>query len=342
MSDPGNDLGIGIAGLGFMGRTHLESHRKAERSGCAVRVAAVCDQDAGRFEATDAGGNLGTGQAALDLDGVHKHTAFQALLDDADVDAISLCTHTDTHVDLAIQALEAGKHVLVEKPVATRAAEAERLAAVARSSERVCMPAMCLRFWPGWSWLAEHVRAGTFGAPLSAVFRRLGSAPGWSAFYADTEKSGGALFDLHVHDADFVRHAFGAPAAVHAHGTRTHVTAAYRFATGPPHVTAEGAWDQAPGLPFHMSYTVSFEEASLSYELGRTPTLRLAVGEACEEVALDHATGYDHEVRHFAAACRGEVELQATVEESVGLTRMLEAEARSLETGTEVELEGVR
>ena len=68
-----------------------------------------------------------------------------------------LCTPTDSHVDLAIAALRAGKHVLVEKPVAVDPADVERLAMVARENGTICMPAHCIRFWPAWAWLRDAI-----------------------------------------------------------------------------------------------------------------------------------------------------------------------------------------
>jgi len=231
-----------------------------------------------------------------------------------------------------VQALAAGKHVLVEKPVATDPEQAERLAAAARGASTLCMPAMCMRFWPGWRWLGEAVHDGRFGRARSAVFRRLASHPGWSPeFYKDPNRSGGALFDLHVHDADFVRWLFGPPSAVTSAGTVDHLTTTYHYEDGPAHVTAEGAWDHTDGFDFHMGFTVVFDEATADFAFARTPQLVLARGGKSEPVEIPQGTGYDGEVRHLLSACAGtENALDASIEEAVGLTRMLVAERESL------------
>jgi predicted dehydrogenase len=231
--------------------------------------------------------------------------------------------------------------VLVEKPVALRSGEAERLAAAASRARTLCMPAMCMRFWPGWDWLRARVAERTFGAVRSAVFRRVGARPDWSAFYRDEARSGGALFDLHIHDADFVRWCFGAPDAVASHGTREHLTTAYVYDGGPPHVVAEGGWDLSDGFDFEMAFTVAFEGATADFELGRAPELLLAQGGESVAVPLAEGTGWDAEVVHLLdAIARGApaAELRATLPEAVELTRMLEAEAQSLRTGQAVRL----
>jgi predicted dehydrogenase len=336
-------IGVGVIGLGYMGRVHVEAYAAARAAGFANRLAAVCDADAERRSGrAAAAGNIAAvaGIAALfDPAATRAYAKPEELLADREVELVSICTPTDTHVDLAIAALAAGKHVLVEKPLALRARDVERLAAAAREAATLCMPAMCMRFWPGWSWLKERIDERALGRVRSAVFRRLASRPAWSPFYADAARSGGALFDLHVHDADFVRWCFGPPATVASTGTTDHVTTLYRYPDGPAHVVAEGGWDHATGFAFRMGYTVVFDQATADYDFTREPRLVVARGGRAEPVALEDATGWQLEVRHLLDAIRsGRRELPATVDEAVGLTRMLAAEGRSLDTHATVDL----
>lgn len=316
---------VGVVGLGFMGRTHIAAWRAAAVSGWPNEVVAVCD----RPNVLAAGGEL------VDRSRVRTYEKSEDLFADAAVDVVSICTPTPSHVDISIAALAAGKHVIVEKPIAIRSEDADRLSDAALRARTLCMPAMCVRFWPGWSWLAERVRAGTFGAVRSAMFRRLGTRPGWSnGFYENYALSGGALFDLHVHDADFVRWCLGAPARVTTGGNLDHVTTIYSFPKGPAHVAAEGGWDHAAGFPFQMAYTVAFEKATADYDLNRTRRLLLSRDGKTEEVVIEATNGYDGEIRHFADAIAGKADLAATCGQAAALVRMLEAERRSLESGS--------
>lgn len=331
-------IGVAVVGLGFMGRTHLAAYAAARAAGVANRVVAVCDPDAERLTGrAAAGGNVGRDapdEPLFDPAQVRTFTDPGELFADDEVELVSLCTPTDTHVELAERALEAGVHVLVEKPVAVDLASVERLERAARDSAALCMPALCMRFWPGWSWLRERVSAGTFGAPRSASFRRLAAAPGWSReFYGDARRSGGALADLHVHDADFVRWCFGEPESVSAVGTLDHVTALYRFAGGPAHAAAEGGWDLTPGFPFRMRYTVVFDDATADFDLAREPALVLARRGRLEPVPLEAATGWELEVRHFLECVEDGREPAATLADAVGHTRLLDAERASLASG---------
>lgn len=347
--------GIGVIGLGFMGRTHLAAWRDANAAGHPCRLVAVCDADPDRRAGRGGpAGNLESGEVEQVFDptdggdggGVTGYARPEELLADPAVDVVSICTPTDSHVDLAVAALGAGKHVLVEKPIATSLAPVERLAAAARASDRLCMPALCIRFWPAWRWLRERVLDGSLGPVRSAVFRRLGSTPGWNrAFYGDAERTGGALVDLHVHDTDFVQWCFGTPDAVTSSGDLDHLTTLYHYGDGPVHVVAEGGWDHAPGFPFTMSFVVIFAGGTVSYRMGADPELTLARGDAdaeaeAEAVSVAPWAGYDGEVRHLLDVIAGRTaELEASAEDAVAHTRLFEAERESLRTGLRVPLD---
>jgi predicted dehydrogenase len=331
-------IGVGVVGLGFMGRTHVEAYRAADAAGFANRLVAVCDASPERRAGVAfQGGNITQGSGAqrlFDPALVRACERFDDLLADERVELVSICTPTKSHVDLAVRALRAGKHVLVEKPLSLSAAALEPLARAAEQAATLCLPAHCMRFWPGWDWLVERLRAGSFGAPHSAVFFRLGSRPDWSPIYADLEATGGALVDLHLHDADFVRHAFGEPRAVSAGGSLHHVTALYELKGGPAHLAAEGGWDHTGGFPFRMGFRVACAEATVVCDSSADPVLRLHRGGASETVPLAPGTGYDGEVRHLLAAiAAGGGELRVSVADALGTARLLDAERESLRRG---------
>ncbi|MFG0330200.1 MAG: Gfo/Idh/MocA family protein [Phycisphaerales bacterium] len=339
----GKTIRVGVIGLGFMGQHHIRAYRAAHAAGYPVEVVAVCDRNPDRRTGLpSADGNIGADNEGhlFDPDHVRGYAEASELFADKEVDLVSICTHTETHPELAIKALRAEKHALVEKPLAVTVADARRVADVAASANRLCMPAMCMRFWPGWSWLRDRVQENTYGAVLGATFHRLGSPPAWASdFYGDSTRSGGALVDLHIHDADFVRWMFGDPDSVVSAGSINHLTTLYRYDQGPGHVVAEGGWGHASGFPFKMRYVVSFEDATADFDLGRDPKLLLTRDGTTEPVEIEDGTGYDHEIRHMLDAIRdGRHELRATVHDAVNVARLLDAERRSLETGEIVDL----
>lgn len=348
-------LGVGIVGMGFMGRQHLTSYLNLVDAGLPLRVAALADPTPARRRLKDdVDGNIPSGDTSGLRAGLAKlgefpraHAEPAELFADPEVQLVSVCTYTESHVPLAIAALEAGKHVVVEKPVALEVGAAEELLAASRAHpEQLCMPALCMRFWPGWDLLARAVPSGEYGAVRSASFRRQGARPGWAkAFYDDASRCGGALFDLHVHDADLVRGAFGAPRAVSSSGSLDELTTRYLYdapaGTTPIEVSASAAWLDDPDAPFSMGFEVEFEELTLRYTSGKeTPLCGIPSGGGTPQpLPVEPHSGYDGELNHAVRTLLGQpVEPgspapAALLADAPGLTAMLLRERESLENG---------
>jgi predicted dehydrogenase len=209
------------------------------------------------------------------------------------------------------------------------------------------MPAMCIRYWPAWRWLRERVVDRSLGLCRSATFQRLAPMPGWSTnFFADGAQSGGALIDLHIHDADFVRWCFGDPREVSSagrtgRGAIDHVTTIYRYGgdDNPAHVVAEGGWDHHAGFAYRMRYVAVFDEATVDFDIGRTPQLLLCRDGKAEPVQLAPLTGYDLQARALLAALSGESnDPLPTLDEAVAVMELLEAERTSAAEGRSANL----
>lgn len=345
MSDE-RTIGVGVIGLGFMGQTHLAAYQKARDEGIACRVVAVSDRNPDRLTGrADTAGNLAKGdtrEQLFDPAETKTSTDLDDLLANHQVELVSVCTHTDSHVEVAIRALQAGKHVLLEKPVALDVQGVEHIANAARKADRWCMPAMCMRFWPEWAWLKEAVDRHTYGSVVSARFERLGAAPAWGGgFYSDPARSGGALFDLHVHDVDFVVHLLGTPEAVHSVGTMAHVSSSFQFPDIPGQVVAEGGWLTAPAFPFRMRYVVEFEWAVADFDITRNPTLLVHGAEQSDTIKVSSTTGYDGQVRHAVDLALGKrIAPIATLDDAKVVTALILSERASLQIGNTVPFSG--
>ncbi len=333
-SDP---VRVGIIGYGFMGRTHARAYQRAQRDGYAVKLVAIADSTRRSFDdANRSPGNLEAGGASVDLSGVGLPANADELLADGSIDLVSICTHTDTHVELAIRAINARKHVLVEKPVAIDPLQVQRLADAARATDRACMPAMCMRYWPAWVKIHAMITNETYGRARSAEFHRLGSRPRWAeAFYADEARSGGALYDLHIHDTDFIVHCFGLPGAVTTSGDGLHLSTIYHYDNGPVHVLAQGAWDHQPGVGLRMRCTIVCERATIDFDIGRDEQLVVHQGDRREAVTVGDLTGYDGEIRAMLDATAGKSTIvRTTMDDAARVARLLDEERKSMETKT--------
>jgi predicted dehydrogenase len=261
-------VGIGIVGIGFMGMIHYLAARKL----AGGKVVALCSRDPKKLAGDWTGihGNFGPRGTQMDLSGHARYPEVDALLADPAVDLVDLCVPNDEHARLAVKALEAGKHVLVEKPIALTAADADAMLAAAGASGKLLMVAQVLPFFPEFAFAAEAVLSGRYGPLKAAHLTRVISKPDWSSGIADADRSGGPAIDLHIHDTHFIGLICGVPKAVHSRGVVdqgavVHLTTQYLYDAGSPAVSAvSGALSQA-GRPFAHGFDIYLERATLSF-----------------------------------------------------------------------------
>lgn len=336
-------VNVAVVGLGFMGVTHIKAYQQIN----AAKLVAVCDSVRLPVNGVLAGvaGNI-TGSGAINLGrDVRAYRALDEVLADPEVDLVDLCVPTPLHPEQSVAALQAGRHVLCEKPLALSSAQARRIVRAAEAAPGMFMPAMCMRFWPGWARLKQVVAGKPYGNVQAVRFRRMSPTPGWSkATYGKGNQLGGALFDLHIHDADFVQFLFGRPASVFATGvTRAggsidHVVTQYMFPRGPA-VYAEGSWLLTGN--FNMSYTVLCERATLDYDLARgAEALQVTEpGKAPRVLKCAGPDGYNSEIRYMVDAVRsGQAPRVVTARDGLSAVQICEAEAKSVRTGRVVSL----
>jgi predicted dehydrogenase len=343
--DSDKPVNVAVVGLGFMGVTHLRAYQQLE----TARIVAVCD--AVRLPVNGVlQGVAGNIMKSDDINLGSQVKVFKKLeeaLTDPEIELVDLCTPTPLHPEQATAALKAGKHVLCEKPLARTSASVREILKVEQSSPGFLMPAMCMRFWPGWSWLKQVVEEKTFGKVLAARFRRVSEMPAWSkqgTYTGAGADLGGALFDLHIHDTDFVQFLFGRPASVFASGVTTpggsinHVVAQYVYPNGPA-VYAEGSWLLTKG--FNMSYTLHCERATLDFDLARGAEAAQVSeeGKPLRFVKCDGSDGYNEEIRYVVDCVRkGQAPTVVTALDGVTALEICEAEEKSVREGHVVNL----
>jgi predicted dehydrogenase len=334
---------VGVVGIGTMGRTHLDAYARCASAAEVVALADIVpDRLTGAAKVT---GNI-PGQAAgtLRSKSLHLYDEGMKLIADPQVELVDICLTTPLHVEYALAALKAGKHVMVEKPVARTSDDAAKLVAAARKAPTFAMCGLCMRFWPGWTWLKAAADKNTYGPVRSAYFRRLSSAPG-GPFYTSGKLAGGAILDLHIHDTDFVHYCFGLPRAVRSIGYRKttsaidHVVTHYDFGRSGPMVVGEGGWAMADGFGFQMHYTVNFENATAVFNFDAGNKLTLSEKGKSRAVPLPADMGYQHEIAYFLGCiAAGQRPTTVTLESAATALRIIEAEQKSIATGRPVKL----
>ncbi len=298
---------IGVVGLGFMGATHL----RAWQSVGNAELAAVASSDAAKLtgDLSAIAGNLDKSGERMDFGAASRYRTADELIADPTIDAVDLCTPSFLHADQTVAALEAGKHVLVEKPMATNAADCQRMLDAAASSGKVLVVGHVLRFWPDYVTALRLVRSGSLGKLRSAFLRRKCGAPGWSAWLQDKSKSGGAVLDLLIHDFDFCRQLVGMPRSVQATGVEEPsqgvdmLVARLDYGPDSPQVVVSGGWHHPDSYPFSMEFTLVCEKGTLDFLSGdHDLKLYRSDGES-ELVETSDGDAFEAELAAFVAAC---------------------------------------
>jgi predicted dehydrogenase len=263
-----------------------------------VAITAIADVTPERLEAKHAVQiNIAGDQRAVDFTQVQRYNSGSELIARADVDVVDICLPSYLHAQHTIAALQRGKHVLCEKPMALSTAEAQTMVDAAQANDRLLMVAQCIRFWAEFRFLRDCVRDGRYGKLLSLNMSRIGGRPIWSwqNWFLDPARSGGPAFDLHIHDVDYVHYLLGKPTSLFSSGRRSPATGAhdvihtvFNYADG-PQVHIHAGWSK-PHIPFIASYDAWFENGFVRLDSRIEPTLQVYENPRSVE---GHAAEYD-------------------------------------------------
>jgi D-xylose 1-dehydrogenase (NADP+, D-xylono-1,5-lactone-forming) len=294
-------------------------------------VAAVASRDAGRAE------------AYARARGIERaYGSYEALLAAPDIDAVYISLPNSLHVEWSIRALEAGKHVLCEKPLSRRPDDVERAFDAAERAERVLMEAFMYRHNPQTARLTALVDAGAIGR--LRLIRAAFSFPLADAadVRLDPSLDGGALMDVGCYCVSGARLLAGEPEEVYGEqvlggsGVDDLFTGTMRF---PGDVVAQ--FDSGFVLQVRDELEAIGEDGSLFLDdpwHSRTPVLELRGKTGVEEIVVDVADSYRLQLENMAAAIRGEAAPLLGREDALGQARAIEALYRSAADGIPVTL----
>jgi predicted dehydrogenase len=246
---------VALLGGGFMGASHATNYLAL---GDRIRVKTVGSRRSDRAAAVAA--SLG---AELTDD-------VQQAIRDPEVDVVDICMPTPLHRELAEAAFSAGKHVLLEKPIALTLEDADAIVAAAERSGRLLVVGLVLRFWPEYVELQRRVVGGELGRPFSVSTMRLSPPADWNDWMADPRKSGGVAVDLLIHDFDQMNWLLGTPRRVFARAPHPeHVLAIVEYdgAQG----IAEGSMAMPKAYPFSSNVRVLAEGGVAEYAFSAAP-----------------------------------------------------------------------
>jgi len=202
----GKTLRIGVIGTGGIARNrHIPGYQRLDD----VEIVALCDIAPGL--AAKVGDEIGVEQTFTDA---------REMFDKVDLDAVSVCTPNVAHKEMTLLALEAGCHVLCEKPIAMDVAEGQAMVDKAKAADRILQIGLHYRFTSEAQTVKRFVEAGELGDIYygeSTYFRRRG-IPSWGVFTQKRLQGGGAMIDIGVHVLDHTLWLMGNPKPVSVFG----------------------------------------------------------------------------------------------------------------------------
>ncbi|MNO36055.1 putative oxidoreductase YcjS [compost metagenome] len=348
-------LKIALIGNGSISESHLKAYHKNPN----CKLWAICDVNEERACKT-----------ANQYDIPHVYTDYHALLGNPDIDAISICTWNNTHAEISIAALEAGKNVLCEKPLCKTVDEALLIEEAVHRTGRLLQVGYVRRHASNIEVLKRFIDAGDLGEiyyAKASLLRRLGNPGGW---FSDKERSGGGpLIDIGVHVIDLCWYLMGRPQvkAVKGHtyeklGNRSHIEnfSFYQAAdydaknnTVEDLANALITFENGASLMVDVSFSLHARqncsliniygdkggaeiEPQLSIVTERHNTI-LNIDPQISHSGFDFVSSFQNEIDHFVNCCLGKEKTISPVEDGVQMTKILNAIYQSAAEGREIQ-----
>ena len=329
-------LRVGLIGIGFMGRGHLDNYIRLEEEGFPIKLVAICDIDSDKFEGKFIKGNIAVGESKYDFSKYNLYTDMDEMLSKEELDYIDTPLPTYMHSEVAIKAMNMGLHVLCEKPMALTSIDCQKMIDAAKANDKTLMMGHCLRFWPAYEYLKETVDSKRYGEVVSGYFFRGGSTPAWSYenWLIKAEKAGGALFDQHIHDVDTINWLFGKPEAVSTIARNVVPGSGYDAVSTnyiyPDNkvINSQDDWTINGEFGFEMTFRVNFEKGCILFKDGKT--IDYPQDKAKFEPELSKENGYYLEIKYFINSILNNTPVSVNTPESNKLTiEIAEAEKMS-------------
>ncbi|QGH33472.1 gfo/Idh/MocA family oxidoreductase [Gracilibacillus salitolerans] len=349
-------LKVGVIGVGSISEFHIKPYLESEQ----VELVALCDSNQNRLN--EKGKLYGVTQLYSD---------YQQLLQNDEINAVSICTWNNTHAIIAIAALEAGKHVLVEKPLSMTTEEALAIEAAVKKSGKVLQVGFVRRHGDNVKLLKTFIDNNQLGEiyyAKASCLRRLGNPGGW---FSDSSKSGGGpLIDLGVHMIDICWYMMGKPRPISVSGNtysklgnRSNIQnlSFYKAADYDPTLNdvedltnALIRFENGASLFVDVSFTLQAQKDELNVKLYGDkggaeiePELALVteknntilnVTPQVDTLTFDVHKAFVNEINHFVSCCKDGKETIAPVADGVQVMKMLNAVYESAKSGKETYL----
>jgi len=326
---------LGVVGLGWVSQIfHLPILTKCDD----VEVVAVCDKDKSRV------------RMIADRFGIKEiYTDYEMMLKQAEIDVVDICTSTDTHLPITIAALESGKDVFVEKPIARKYTEALQMAEKAKELKRKLMVGMNNRFRPDTMILKSFIEKGEVGKIFFVKAGWLKKLSADNKWLTQKDKSGGGVFlDLGIVMLDLILWMLGFPpvqrvsAKMYMHKTKSVEDSCIIFAEMKYGISLvlETSWSYQCAQDFFYCDFFGSEGSAMINPLRIHKQLHgnlVNLTPVNMEPPLNvFRKSYENELKHFIGAARGLHTVISTGDEAVQRMKVVEAIYKSAAKGKEI------
>ena len=355
-------LRIGLVGAGNIAKTHLRAYQNVENA----EVVAICDINAEKLAITAA------------KFGIEKtYTSETEMLANEELDAVDVCVWNCNHAVCSIEALNAGKHVLCEKPMATSAEEAQQMLDAAKKNDRLLMIGFVVRFCDESRITMDFINNGYLGDiyySKATYLRRHGAPGGW--FCNKALSAGGPVIDLGVHVIDITRYMMGNPKPLSVYASTADLL------KNRPYLKTDVGWKPDDASKDDIYDVEDFAVALIKYEGNKTTLLETSyslngqsavnkelfgteggvrlcqktntaptemtistvvngyLADITPEVSnyVESKEQFTAEMAHFVDCCLNGTPCKASAEDGLMIMKILDAIYESARTGHEVEI----
>ncbi|MDR3337058.1 MAG: Gfo/Idh/MocA family oxidoreductase [Treponema sp.] len=324
---------IAIIGCGYIGKMHAAAIKKSNK----VNLTAIVHSH------EDAGKN------AAEEFGCKYYATAEELFAREPVDIVNVCLPSSLHEQYVVLAAKNNKHVICEKPFSLSSVSAQRMKDACDRAGVKLMIAQVLRWMPEFVKIKDVLDDGVAGNIHMVYSNRLAQHPNWTKWHRDVRISGGGLFDIHLHDIDYLYSLFGKLEDVYAVGWKSstgcwnHVISTLKFKNGVKAVS-EGSSEMIGDFPFSASFRITGDKATIEYNLMagfnienlESANTRFVLFEKDAKPKKIEVTGneaFQAEIEDFAAAVEENKPPPILPEDSVYVIKIIEALHASLESG---------
>ena len=297
--------------------------------------------------------NAEKGEKVAQENGAKFFTSLKEAKAATDMNVVFIATPTNLHEQFVIEAAELGCHVLCEKPITFTVESYDRMVAACEKAGVHFMVAQVARWWPEFITMKDYIDQGKLGDIHMIYEKRICQHPTWSTWHRDPAQSGGGLYDLNVHDIDYLCSIFGKPATVYANGWKSptgcwnHVCTSLTWECGVKAIV-ETSLEMTGNWPFSIEFRATGDKGTLNYALTAGFNINdgemgsnlkwYPVGGEIENIEAEQIDMFGGEIAEFFASIKENREASVTAKQVREVLQVIEATIESLENNVVVKL----